>query len=247
MKPWEYFTWLRDLNYTHSGFNADYNIQKIDNALYVSFQQTSGWFDWVLNILFIPALVMLPFAIRKSFLQPVFLIIAIIQIVIMIVFIIKYFPKRPYKNMKDVWKVHFGMAIIYGSIRDEIIENVKKFVDNGGTKIYVGGWSQGGGVSQLCAEDIYYQFQIKPILTTFGSLRVGWGKKAWNHIADSVEKESICYENGSDIVPHLPLRIWGFKNLLGVHIGEKFNLFKIFNTPKYHSAYGDSALYTSEE
>lgn len=245
MKPNEYFNWLKGLTFIHAGLNADYQVtyKEEEKAIYVSFQQTVGWFDWLLNILFIPALAMLPFTIGNSVLQPIFIIIVALQIIILAYSIIKFMPKRPYKNMKDVWKVHFGMAMIYGSIRDEVIAKVKEYVDKGITKIYVGGWSQGGGPTQLFAEDCYYQFQIKPILTTFGSLNVAWGKKSAAHISDSLAEGSHAYSNGSDVVPHVPFAIWGFKRIADTHIGDKFSWFKVFGTPKYHTAYGDESLY----
>lgn len=245
MKPNEYFNWLKSLTFIHSGLNADYNITYKDDekALYVSFQQTKGWFDWIMNILFIPALVMIPFMFNNSILHPVFIIIVIIQAVVFCYYLIKYFPKKPYKHMRDSWRVHFGMALIYGSIRDEVMAKVKEYIDKGVTVIYAGGWSQGGGPTQLFCEDCSYQFNIRPVLTTFGSLRVAWGKKSQMHIADSCAVGSHAYENGSDIVPHCPMKLWGFRDVLKEHIGEKFNIFKIFGTPKYHTAYGDESLY----
>lgn len=243
MKPWDYFNWLKTLNYVHAGFGADYDVQRINNDVYVSFKETTGWFDWIMNILFIPFLLFLPFSFQLSFLQPVFIGIVIIQMVFLIIFVLFYFPKKPYKNMEDVWRVHFGMALIYGSIRDDLLDKIKHQLNEGCKNIYVGGWSQGGGISQLCAEDCFFQFNIKPTLTTFGSLRVAWGNVSCEHIAQSCSEESKCYENSSDFIPHVPLKIWGFKNCLSYHIGEKFHLLKAFNTSKYHKQYGDESIY----
>jgi len=41
MKPWDYFNWLKTLNYIHAGFNADYDVQRINNDVYVSFKETT--------------------------------------------------------------------------------------------------------------------------------------------------------------------------------------------------------------
>ncbi len=145
--------------------------------------------------------------------------------------------------MKEVWRVHFGIAMIYNSIRDEVMEKVQNLIKEGYTTIYAGGWSQGGGPTQMFVEDCYYQTGIKPILTTFGSLNITFGKKAVKRIENSCADGSYAYSNGSDIVPHVPFWCWGFRRVLDKHIGKKFSWFKVLKTPKYHTAYGNESLY----
>lgn len=245
MKPWNYFKSLKSLVYTHAGMNADYSIVENDGKLFVSFEKTSGSLDWLFNLLFIPIFILIPFTVIKltSVLSIVFIVLGIIELVCLIIFCVKYFPKKPYKRMESIWRVHFGIALLYGSIRDEVMSKIKEYVEKGITEIYVGGWSQGGGVAIMCVEDIFYQTGIKPTLTTFGAPRVPFGKKSKERIENACGFNSNCYENSSDVVPHLPLLIWGFKSLCTHHIGERFNIFKIFKTAKWHTDYGNEELY----
>lgn len=149
-------------------------------------------------------------------------------------------PVRPYKGMKKKWLAHYGLIRVYRSARDTIIQAVKdKYKE--GMKIIVGGFSHGGGLAQLAAEDICFQLDYKPEVVIFGSMRPFMGKKSLQHAMECYDMNtSRSYQNGTDIVPYLPP--YG-KTLPFKHIGEKFNIFKIFIAGKYHQGYGEEKLY----
>lgn len=149
-------------------------------------------------------------------------------------------PVKPYKDMKDKWLVHYGLIKVYKSARDVIMNAVKESYKEG-MKVIVGGFSHGGGLAQIASEDIFYQLSVKPEVILFGSMRPFMGKKTLEYAVSCFNEDSRSYQNGTDIVPYLPP--YG-KTLKFKHIGEKFNLFKIFKAGKYHEGYGEESLYS---
>lgn len=151
----------------------------------------------------------------------------------------------PYKNLINKgFKVHLGIKIVWHMMRDEVMDHVKylhfSFPD---FKIKVSGWSHGGGQADMCAEDIYTMLNIKPLLTTFGGLRISGNKYTAEHFASCCADGSAKYENGCDFVPRLPFWFMGFRDFLKVHIGDKFNWLKFYKVADYHTAYGNAKLY----
>lgn len=156
----------------------------------------------------------------------------------------QFWPKkvRPYKNMEDEWYAHKGLVDVWHSIRDECISSIIKIASSEDYKDYCVcciGHSHGGGLAQLCAEDLAYR-GICCTYRTFGSPKVFYGKKTREHLDNLPIATGICYENGSDIVPLLPP---GAFSMNPIHIGECFDIFRLFNTVKYHTDYGNPGIY----
>lgn len=148
-------------------------------------------------------------------------------------------PCKPYKNMKHTWYCHAGIAKMYKSVRDEIRDAVELIQEDlPCTKIIVAGHSQGGGIAQLCAEDLAY-IGNKVECVTFGSPKVFYGSGAKDHIG-SLGLRAMCYQNGSDIVPTVPP---GAYVINPVHVGDPFCLLKTLDTAKYHMEYWREDLY----
>lgn len=152
---------------------------------------------------------------------------------------------NPYKNMLYKWKVHFGIKIVWHMMRDEVMGQIKQLhKEHSDYKIETCGWSHGGGQADMCAEDIATTLNYTPDDFTFGGLRIAHGKKTKEHFDACLGKNSVKYENGSDLVCRVPFWFMGFKDLsCKKHIGEKFSWFKIFKVAKYHTSYGDETLY----
>lgn len=148
-------------------------------------------------------------------------------------------PVKPYKDMKQPWYCHAGIAKMYKSVRDEIRDCVELLQEDKPTwKLVIAGHSQGGGIAQLCAEDLAYIGNSVDCVT-FGSPKVFYGNQAKQHLHD-LKVTATCYENGSDIVPTVPP---GAFSLEPVHVGEPFRLRNVFRTAEYHMGYGDPAIY----
>lgn len=220
IKPWELFKKIKKADYIHTGLSADFSVSLYKKEIYVMFEKSDGSIDWINNILFIPVFVALPF-----------------------IWPVSLFCKK-YRGLAKYWNVHLGIALVWLSMKGMVLNTVRDLhKDHLDYRIVVCGWSHGGGHSQLCAREIYKELGTKPLLMTFGSLRVFFGKKGKNSLLKSVDQESMQFENGSDIVPSLPGRLLGYRLPNRVHIGEPFNIFNIVSTAKYHCDYGNEQLY----
>ena len=155
-------------------------------------------------------------------------------------------PCRPYKDMKYPWFCHAGIAKMYKSARDDIKTAIAEIMkEHPIYDICVAGHSQGGGIAQLCAEDLAYDGYATVSCVTFGSPRVFYGRNARYHICSQVILADQ-YENGSDIVPTVPPFAFSIGHARyghTVHVGEPFSLLKVKDTAKYHMGYGDAELY----
>ena len=151
------------------------------------------------------------------------------------------FPIKPYKNQKNIlWFVR-GWAKAYKSANDEIMENLinsyKVYPDY---KIEICGWSYGGAISLLAAEEFYYRTKIKPDVITFGAPKALFGKKTKNYVMSCCNKV-IQYAHQSDIVPYY-MFFPGYTNVNKTKLG-KFNFFNLFKPKIYHRCYGNEDLY----
>lgn len=161
------------------------------------------------------------------------------------------FRIKPYKNMPVVYKTHMGFTKSYKSVRDEIFQKIEEICKNNEvTDIEVFGWSYGGAMTQLCVEDLTFNFienqehndwfgNKTPLITgmTIGAPRVFFktNKKSWETIQKRFSR-LIMIANVNDIVTHCPPSITGCKHiipLLGVG-GKRANLFKLFKATTYH-------------
>lgn len=103
------------------------------------------------------------------------------------------------------------------------------------------GWSYGGAVALLAAEDFHYRTGKKASVYTFGAPKPLWGKKTREYVRSCVN-EVKQYSHVNDCVPLMP-PFPGYTRLSTDHIGGKRNFFKLFNPWKYHCIYGEESLY----
>lgn len=150
-------------------------------------------------------------------------------------------PVKPYGDMTHEWFCHYGFIHAYKSARKEIVAamHVRLAEIDESWNVTVIGWSHGGALAQIASEDMFYQFGIKCDVITFGSPCPFYGKKTLDYVKSCVNS-AVCYENASDFVTKCPPFGEGMNH---THIGEKFRLSGIFQTGKYHTAYGDAKLY----
>jgi len=156
------------------------------------------------------------------------------------------FPKTPYKKMNDVYRVHGGFLKEWKIIKNLFSKYIEdKFLYDEDVKpITIVGWSYGGALATLCLEQLWFDFPMireTTKMVTFGAPRViGFFnfnnvKERWNN--------STMYRNNSDLITFIPFIIMGFRHVRKTtHIGDRFNLFKIFKVKKYHeiSSYTES-------
>lgn len=121
--------------------------------------------------------------------------------------------KKPYRGMKDSFRVHSGFIRKYKSIRGDLFREIERLKGQFSI-IRILGYSQGGALSILVHEDIWYnlpEYRESVYTTVFGCPRVvSWGapKERWKNV--------IRIENGNDVVTKVPFR-W----MLFSHVGNR--------------------------
>jgi len=221
---WDYFNESIDYVTIKSGHwwigDLDYRIIWNDEreCIQINFQGTVDWRDWISNFTFPAA----PYGVvdYNSELTNE-------------VEHIKMWVARGWMTMYKLGK---------HTIRDQINALL---TEHPNCVIEVIGHSLGGAMSQLCAQDIYFNFNIKPILITFGSPNPWFGKQTLLYVSQAIDWDnSFQFDNVNDPVPRCP-PLFGYKKIKPVEVGnEKFNFFKmIFKAPYYHMQYGDPNIY----
>jgi len=144
------------------------------------------------------------------------------------------FFKVPYKNMKSKFRVHAGFRKKYHDIRDQMLAEVLPLK---GYKIKIRAFSQGSGIAYLMHEDLLYHTSVQPDTVLFGTPRAF---SVWNHKVLEGRLSGITrYENGDDIVCHIPFAIQGFRHYgKKIHIGRERRWWKL--SIKDHTHYEDN-------
>lgn len=150
------------------------------------------------------------------------------------------FIKKPYKNQRNHMLVHRGYARVWKEVNDQVMAEFIEAAKNTDKQPFVMGWSFGGAMSVLAAEDFYYRTGVKPMVVTFGAPKVAGDKKTRNYIASC--GDFFQYADRNDCVPLMPPMPW-FKQINKISVGGKFNLFELFNPVKNHTSYGDKTRY----
>ena len=117
------------------------------------------------------------------------------------------FLKVPYKNMPKKFRVHKGFLIKWKSIEQDVLKLVTKNI----TKVIIAGFSQGGAVSLLAHESIFFHFerlQNNIFTYAFGTPRVF----SWN-VPKERFKNVTYIQYGGDIVTGVPFTLMGYKHV----------------------------------
>lgn len=109
------------------------------------------------------------------------------------------------------------------------------------------GWSLGSSQAILCAQDLNYNFGLKPYLYTFGSVRPFKGtkknKKLLAKYLSSLCTECYNFANRNDIVTYMP-PFRNFCMISRVDLGDaKISIKKLLNPFVYHTSYDDINFY----
>lgn len=154
------------------------------------------------------------------------------------------FPIKPYKKQQNIMWVASGWANAYKTCNDEIMKAFMSKASEYKEKNYrieICGYSYGGVMAVLAAEDYNFRTHEKVPVITFGSPKAFFGKKTLAYVQSCVES-AVQYANNNDFVTKCVPFI-GYRMLNKIPVGEIFNFFKMFNIPKYHTGYGDKSLY----
>lgn len=157
------------------------------------------------------------------------------------------FAKVVYKNQKSPIKAHKGFVHVYKSANDEVMNNYLQVLgDHPSYDSIVTGWSMGGALAHLAAEDINFRTRtdtnepntgVKPILITFGSPQVLWGDDTVKYFRNCCSK-IYNFSHIRDIVTEVPLWKWGYRVAAKVKIAlNKKNPLLWFNPHTTHTHY----------
>jgi hypothetical protein len=151
------------------------------------------------------------------------------------------FPIKPYKNQQNTLWFARGWARAYKSANDLIMEKlIEAQTNNPDYKVEICGWSYGGAISLLAAEDFYFRTKTKADVITFGAPKPLFGRKTKNYVLSCCENVQQ-FAHRCDVVT-LCVPFPGYKMLNKIKVG-KWNLFNFFKPNIYHCCYGDKDLY----
>ena len=148
------------------------------------------------------------------------------------------FPCKPYKHQNKFYLVHRGYARTWKSCNDTIMEElISAWKLDTSVQIIICGWSYGGAMAQLAAEDFYYRTQHKPDLTTFGSPKILYFYRTKKHFKNSCN-EIKQYAQINDFTTWcVPFPF--VHHIKKIKCGDKFSLKKIFKTEYNHTHYNE--------
>ena len=152
------------------------------------------------------------------------------------------FPIKIYKNQKSCLLAARGWGNAYKSCKDEVMKGMEIAIWlEPNYEIHICGWSYGGAMSLLAAEDLFYRFNRKAKVFTFGAPKPLYGKKSQEYVRSCVE-EVHQYSHVNDCVPLMP-PLPGYKRLVTDKLGKGFSFIKLFKPRIYHRIYGDESQY----
>lgn len=153
------------------------------------------------------------------------------------------FPKKPYKQAKNILWYHGGYCKAWKSANDTIMEElIVELSKHPSYTVEISGWSLGGAMAVMAAEDFNFRTGEFVQLVTYGAPKVIWG-----HWTKRRVKESCAgiyqFANINDLVPCQP-PFPGYYHANKIKVGdEKWSLKKWLNPEVYHCLYGDPAIY----
>ena len=162
------------------------------------------------------------------------------------------FPSAPYEKilLPDgsyvTMKVHSGWMNMYllgkVQIREEFNALYSAHKD---AVVEVIGYSLGGALAQICAQDLSYNFVIKPYLITFGSPNPWYGNATTKYVQNyCVDMDnSAQYDNYMDIVTTVPPEWLGYHKIKDVKVDIKRNWLEMFKPQIYHCKYSLPEIY----
>ena len=164
-------------------------------------------------------------------------------------FAVKYYDSIEFEGQPLQLRVHRGWGDMYLTIKREVRKQwYLMHQDHPDAETEILGWSLGSGQAILCAQDLSFNYGIKPHLFTFGSVRPF---KSVRENAGLMQKYlgSLCSEcwnfaDVNDIITYMP-PFRGFLMINRVDVGTNFrrSIFRLVNPYRYHTGYDNAELY----
>ncbi len=165
----------------------------------------------------------------------------------------KYYAAIDYEGEPLQLRVHHGWGNMYKAIKHTVRRRWKRLHDrypDAQTEIL--GWSLGAGIACLCAQDLNYNFGIKPYLYTFGSVRpfksARRDRERLESYLGTICEECLNFSDVNDLISYMPpFRGFMMINRVNVGLTMKKSFFKLIHPLKYHIYYDTPALYSGIE
>lgn len=163
----------------------------------------------------------------------------------------KYYDAIDFEGDKLQLRVHHGWGDMYRAIKREIRGGWKELSDaHPGAVTEIVGWSLGSGIASLCAQDLNFNFGVRPILVTFGSVRPFKGTRKnsdmMRRYLDGVCTRAYNFADVNDLITYMP-PFRGFMMIGRVDLGRNLRrtLPRLLHPLLYHTHYDRPELYAA--
>ncbi|MBQ7223178.1 MAG: hypothetical protein IJS38_01235 [Erysipelotrichaceae bacterium] len=166
---------------------------------------------------------------------------------------IRYYDAIDFEDEKLQLMVHHGWGNMYRSIKYDIRDSwefLQREHPQAETEIV--GWSLGASQAILCAQDLNYNFGLKPHLITFGSVSpfvaLKDERQRMRRYLDTICKECWNFADLNDIISYLP-PFRGAMMIRRVNVSTEGSrsLGRLLKPSYYHMAYDRQELYQDLE
>lgn len=148
------------------------------------------------------------------------------------------FPCKIYKNQEGKFLVHRGYAKAWKSCNDEIMEEFITACNLAEDfSPFIIGWSYGGAMTLLAAEDFYYRTKRRANVITFGAPKILYFNKTKKHFKNSIGRIKQYAQVNDFVTWCVPFPF--VHHINKVKCGDKFSLKKIFKTEYNHTHYDE--------
>lgn len=160
----------------------------------------------------------------------------------------KYYDAIDFEGEKLQLRVHHGWANMYRAVKWEIRDGWKELNSlHPEAETEIIGWSLGSGIACLCAQDLNFNFGIKPYLYTYGTVRpfksTHKNRAQMRRYLDGLCTAAFNFADVNDIISYMP-PFRGFTMINRVELGdEKRSLPRLLHPLKYHTYYDRPELY----
>ena len=161
----------------------------------------------------------------------------------------KYYDAIDFKGKPLQLRVHHGWGDMYRAGKHDIRQQWKDLHEqHPEAETEILGWSLGSGQAILCAQDLNYNFGVKPYLYTYGTVKPFKGSrsnvKRMQKYLDSLCKECWCFADVNDIITYLPpFRGYLMPHRVEVGTGLRRTFFRLLNVYRFHTVYDQPELY----
>lgn len=161
----------------------------------------------------------------------------------------KYYDAIEFQGKPLQLRVHHGWGEMYRAAKHEIRgEWSELHALHPAAVTEIIGWSLGSGIAALCAQDLNFNFGVKPVLYTYGSVKpfkaARRDRARLREYLGSVCSECMNFADVNDLIAYMP-PFRGFMTIRTVLLGteHKRSLFKLVRPLIYHTHYDRPELY----